>query len=157
MDTDGTQIRVATFNASLNRSAEGQLISDLTSADNAQAQAVAEIIQRTDADVILINEFDYDAVGQAARLFQQNYLSVGQNGAAPVSYSRVSGYFEYGRAFRFGSGQQRLRRRTERCLGIRHIPLPIRDVDPVQVSARSGPGAHLSEFSVEGHAGRAAS
>jgi 3-phytase/alkaline phosphatase D len=82
-------IRVATFNASLNRSSEGQLISDLSTPDNAQAKAVAEIIQRTDADVILINEFDYDADGTAAQLFQQNYLSVSQNGAAPVTYAHI--------------------------------------------------------------------
>jgi len=82
-------IRVATFNASLNRNSEGQLITDLATPDNAQAKAVAEIIQRTDADVILINEFDYDAAGEATRLFQDNYLSVSQNGAVPVTYAYV--------------------------------------------------------------------
>jgi len=79
-------IRVATFNASLNRSSAGDLISDLTNSDNSQAQSVAEIIQRTDADVILINEFDYDATGEAASLFQKNYLGVGQNGQAAIAY-----------------------------------------------------------------------
>jgi hypothetical protein len=34
--------------------------------------------------VLLINEFDFDAGGKAARLFQRNYLSVGHNGAAPI-------------------------------------------------------------------------
>ncbi len=80
-------IRFATFNASLNRDSEGQLIQDLLNQDNNQAQNVAEIIQRSNPDVVLINEFDYDAKGTAAQLFQDNYLSVSQNGAAPVDYS----------------------------------------------------------------------
>src|SRR5918996_6413450 len=79
-------IRFATFNASLNRSSEGQLITDLSTPDNAQAQTVAEIIQRTRPDVLLINEFDFDSDGLAARLFQNNYLSVPLNGAEPIEY-----------------------------------------------------------------------
>ena len=80
------RVRFATFNASLNRTFEGQLISHLSTPDNDQAQTVAEIIQRARPDVLLINEFDFDAGGVAARLFQDNYLSVSQNGAAPINY-----------------------------------------------------------------------
>jgi hypothetical protein len=79
-------VRFATFNASLNRLNEGDLIADLSTPDNAQAQAVAEIIQRTRPEVLLINEFDYDENGLAAELFQDNYLSVSQNGADPIEY-----------------------------------------------------------------------
>ncbi|MCU0836530.1 MAG: endonuclease/exonuclease/phosphatase family protein [Chromatiaceae bacterium] len=79
-------IRFATLNASLNRNSEGQLISDLSTPANAQAQTVAEIIQRTRPEVLLINEFDYDAGGVAAESFQDNYLSVSQNGADPIEY-----------------------------------------------------------------------
>ena len=79
-------IRVASFNASLNRSVEGGLVADLSDGSNSQAQSVAEIIQKTDADIILINEFDYDAAGTAADLFRTNYLEVSQNGAAPIDY-----------------------------------------------------------------------
>jgi hypothetical protein len=82
-------VRFATFNASLNRFSEGQLVQDLATPNNAQAQSVAEIIQRTRPEVLLINEFDYDAGGLAATLFQDNYLSVSQNGAEPIEY----GYF----------------------------------------------------------------
>jgi hypothetical protein len=82
-------VRFATFNASLNRNAAGQLITDLSSPTNAQARNVAEIVQRVRPDVLLINEFDYDANGQAGRLFQDNYLSLPQNGAAPVHYPFV--------------------------------------------------------------------
>jgi hypothetical protein len=89
-------IRFATFNASLNRNEAGQLRSDLlepfdpaappgTLKDRRQQAAnVAEIIQRVRPEVLLINEFDFD-VG-AARLFQANYLSIGQSGAEPIRY-----------------------------------------------------------------------
>ncbi len=97
-------IRFAQFNASLNRNADGQLVNDLSSPaipDNRgfgananqalriqQAKNVAEIIQRTNPDVLLINEFDYFEADptKAVELFQQNFLSVSQNGASPVEY-----------------------------------------------------------------------
>jgi len=82
--TQGT--RFSTFNVSLNRDNEGQLIEDLSMPDNGQAQNVAEIIQRANPDVLLLNEFDFDPNGRAAELFQENYLSVSQNGAEPVEY-----------------------------------------------------------------------
>ena len=83
---DGGSVRFATYNASLNRSAAGALITDLSTPDDPQARAVAEVIQRTSPDVLLINEFDYDASGTAASLFQQNYLGISQNGYDPVLY-----------------------------------------------------------------------
>jgi 3-phytase len=84
--TSDSEIRFATFNASLNRNSEGALISDLSTPANAQAATVAEIIQRVRPDVLLINEFDFDAAEEALRLFQDNYLSAGQNGAKPIVY-----------------------------------------------------------------------
>jgi len=82
-------IRFASFNASLTRSAPGELIEDLSTTDNTQAQMAAEVIQRADPDVILINEFDYDPNEQAAKLFQENYLSVSQNGATTIDFPYV--------------------------------------------------------------------
>ncbi|MCD7058923.1 endonuclease/exonuclease/phosphatase family protein [Pelagibacterium xiamenense] len=76
-------IRIATFNASLNRGEEGQLASDLADPAATQPARVAEIIQRVNPDVVLINEFDYDEDGAAARLFVDNFLSRSQNGAEP--------------------------------------------------------------------------
>lgn len=78
--------RFATFNASLNRFVAGQLVTDLSTPNNVQAKTVAEIVQRNRPDVLLINEFDYDAGGVAANLFRDNYLEVSQNGAAPIDY-----------------------------------------------------------------------
>ena len=79
-------VRFATFNASLNRFSEGALAAELSSPGSAQPDAVAEIIQRARPDVLLINEFDYDAGGVAAQEFQENYLGVGHNGADPIVY-----------------------------------------------------------------------
>ncbi len=79
-------IRFATFNASLTRNSEGELIADLLTPDNQQGKAVAEIIQRVNPDVILINEFDFDGVGGAAQLYKNNYLNVSQNGVNPIDY-----------------------------------------------------------------------
>lgn len=81
-----TSVRFATFNASLNRNSAGALVADLSTPGNAQAQTIAEIIQRARPEVILINEFDYVDQGLAVGLFQQNYLSVSQNGADPIQY-----------------------------------------------------------------------
>ena len=79
-------VRVATFNCSLNRNSAGALIADLSTPDNAQARVIAEIIQRVAPDVVLLNEFDYDETNSAITLFQENYLSVSQNGAEPIDY-----------------------------------------------------------------------
>lgn len=84
-----TPVRFASFNAYLNRPAEGELIEDLATPNNPQAQAVAEIIQRTRPDVLLLKEVDYDAEGLAVQHFQTNYLGVGQNGATPIAYPYV--------------------------------------------------------------------
>ncbi len=100
-------VRFATFNASLNRDSAGQLLSDLanpagggladpTSRRILQAHNVAEIAQRVNADVLLINEFDFDFNGtptagsnamalgyssEAAKRFQDNFLSAGHGNA----------------------------------------------------------------------------
>lgn len=80
------ELRVATYNLSLNRAAEGELVDDLSTGADTQAQAVAEVIQRTRPDVVLLNEFDYVEGGVAADLFRENYLEVGQGGADPIEY-----------------------------------------------------------------------
>jgi predicted extracellular nuclease len=84
--TTPEDVRFATFNASLNRNSEGELREDLTTPDDEQAQVIAEIIQHTRPHVLLVNEFDYDASGQAAKLFQDNYLSIPQGTAEAIVY-----------------------------------------------------------------------
>jgi 3-phytase len=85
----GPSIRFATFNASLNRNAAGQALTDLSVPGNDQADAVAEIVQRVRPDILLINEFDYYAPtvehpdGPLVDAFRDNYLAVTHPGGAP--------------------------------------------------------------------------
>ncbi|MEJ5913951.1 endonuclease/exonuclease/phosphatase family protein [Pseudokineococcus sp. 1T1Z-3] len=78
-----TVLRFATYNVSLNRPEQGQLLADLQAGDQ-QARDVAEVIQRTRPDVLLLNEVDYDP--EALRVFVEDYLGVSQGGAEPISY-----------------------------------------------------------------------
>ncbi len=78
------EVRFATFNASLNRNNAGDLAAELSAPGSAQPDVIAEIIQRTRPDVLLINEFDYDPAALA--YFQTNYLSVAHGSAAPIVY-----------------------------------------------------------------------
>jgi len=123
-------VRFATFNASLNRDSSGQLLGDLaqsgivdiganwsagvgsltaTQRRVLQAHNVAEVLQKVQADVLLVNEFDFDLNGVptassvatglgyasiAANLFHDRFLAVGHGGAStgraassPLSYS----------------------------------------------------------------------
>ncbi|GAB4087190.1 endonuclease/exonuclease/phosphatase family protein [Myceligenerans cantabricum] len=80
------RLRVATYNLSLNRAAEGQLVDDLSDGEDAQARTVAEVIQHARPDVVLLNEFDHDAAGEAVDLFRENYLEVPQGDAEAVEY-----------------------------------------------------------------------
>lgn len=79
-------VRVATFNASLFRATEGELIADLSTLDDMQAQNVAEIVQIRRPDVLLVNELDYDRRGRAARLLSRNYFERGQGGQRAIHY-----------------------------------------------------------------------
>ncbi len=79
-------VRIATFNSSLNRAAQGALLRDLSRPVDAQAQAVAEIVQRVRPDILLLQEFDYDAAGKSLAAFQANYLGVSQSGQKPIRF-----------------------------------------------------------------------
>ena len=79
----------ATYNASLNRFNLGDLAADVAVPGNAQANQVAETIQRTRPHVVLINEFDFDEAGIAAKGFAENYLGLSQNGADPIHYPYI--------------------------------------------------------------------
>ena len=78
-------IRVATFNTSLYSDQAGGLIERLRNNDTG-ARKIAAVIQHQRPDVLLLNEFDYDAEGLAADLFQDAYLAKAQFGQKPVTY-----------------------------------------------------------------------
>jgi hypothetical protein len=91
-------LRVATFNASLNRPAQGQLLRDLESGEDPQARAIAGIIQRVRPTVLLLNEFDHDEEGRALRAFEHHYLGVSQTGRVGTTTSEPIRY-----GFRFAA------------------------------------------------------
>jgi endonuclease/exonuclease/phosphatase family metal-dependent hydrolase len=70
-------LRVATYNTSLYDDSDGGLIRRLEAGDPA-ARKIAAVLQRVRPDLVLLNEFDYDAEGRAADLFQRDYLEVAQ-------------------------------------------------------------------------------
>jgi endonuclease/exonuclease/phosphatase family metal-dependent hydrolase len=70
-------LRVATYNTSLYDDTDGGLIRRLEAGDPA-ARNIAAVLQRVRPDIVLLNEFDYDAAGRAADLFQRDYLEVAQ-------------------------------------------------------------------------------
>lgn len=88
LDTNGAAaLRIATYNTSLNDDRAGGLIARLEAGD-ANARKVAAVLQRVRPDIVLLNEFDYDAQHRAADLFQQRYLGVRQpGGGEPLHYA----------------------------------------------------------------------
>lgn len=98
--TNTTSIRVATFNVSIeatNYLSPKQIAAEpssskivrelLASGDHTQIKNIAEIIQRTRPDIILLNEFDYIVdPQQGINLFIRNYLNVSQNKQSSINY-----------------------------------------------------------------------
>lgn len=83
---EATQIRVATYNTSLALTEKNQLASRLRDGTFPQARQVAEMIQLIEPDIIVLNEFDYDAGSTALTRFHNNYLAVSQNSRPAQSY-----------------------------------------------------------------------
>lgn len=81
-------IRFATFNTSLYSEVDGGLIERLQN-DDAGAKKIAAVIQHQRPDILLLNEFDYDAEGTAADIFRKHFLGKSQDGQSPISYPYV--------------------------------------------------------------------
>ncbi len=93
-----SSIKIATFNVSmeaLNYIERGQKpvgneLSKQLMSDNQQVKNVAEIIQRINPDILLLNEFDrLDDSGKDLQTFIKQYLNVGQNGQQAIDYPYV--------------------------------------------------------------------
>lgn len=80
-------LRIATYNLALNRPHAGALVEELRGGNCAPARALAEVVQRCAVDVLVVNELDWDAQGEAARWFAEEYLGKSQNGQAPLSFA----------------------------------------------------------------------
>jgi endonuclease/exonuclease/phosphatase family metal-dependent hydrolase len=79
------RLRIATYNTSLYSESDGGLVARLEG-DDAAAKRIAAVIQHQRPDIVLLNEFDFDAWGKAADAFQHRYLEVGQHGQAAITY-----------------------------------------------------------------------
>ncbi len=80
-------IRVATYNVAMYRDRLGELGDELASGSSKQARQIAEVVQRVRPDILLINEFDYEAT--STRLpddFRNLYLAKKQNEQEPIHY-----------------------------------------------------------------------
>jgi endonuclease/exonuclease/phosphatase family metal-dependent hydrolase len=81
-----TPLRVATYNVSLYAEVADGVRTRLAGGRDDKARRVAAVVQRQRPDLLLLNEFDYDAKGALADVFQREYLEVGQFGEAPIHY-----------------------------------------------------------------------
>ena len=79
-------IRVATYNASLAQTGQGRLAALLRTGTHAPAKKIAGVIQILQPDVLLLNEFDYDANGTAATRMNDKFFNVSQNGRPAQDY-----------------------------------------------------------------------
>lgn len=75
-------LRIATYNASLNRSGPGLLLRAIEKNKDAQIKNVIGIIQHIRPDILLINEIDWDVENRAAKAF----ISALNSGDAPIHY-----------------------------------------------------------------------
>ena len=83
--TPPAAVRFATYNVSVYSDEDGGVIRRLEG-DDAAARNVAAVIQHLRPDVLLLNEFDFDAEGRAADLFEQRYLAQPQSGNEAIVY-----------------------------------------------------------------------
>ena len=70
-----TTVRFATFNVSLYRDRLGDLVADLADPSLEQGVFIGNIIGSAQPDVLLLNELDYDAAGEAVGLLQSNFFA----------------------------------------------------------------------------------
>ncbi len=92
-----TKLRIATFNVSMEAlnyverkpgntsQVSGNELNQALQQDNQQIKNIAEIIQRINPDIILLNEFDR-VNDENVRYFLTKYLARPQNGQASISY-----------------------------------------------------------------------
>nr|WP_269783496.1 endonuclease/exonuclease/phosphatase family protein [Marinibactrum halimedae] len=94
-------VRIATFNVSMeeeNYPIEQELEKGssvlqyhLSTGRNQQMRNIAEILQRTRPDIVLLNEFDFiEDRSKGVDAFQQNYLSIAQHeSVSPINYPHI--------------------------------------------------------------------
>jgi hypothetical protein len=96
MFSQSQSIRIATFNVSMDATnyvdheqtpIGNELQNNLRGDGHLQIKNIAEIIQRTRPDIILLNEFDYSKQSVTdVQNFIKHYLNVSQNTSQPIDY-----------------------------------------------------------------------
>ncbi|MCI5044756.1 MAG: endonuclease/exonuclease/phosphatase family protein [Aquisalinus sp.] len=88
---DGS-LRIATFNVSLYRDKEGQLLEDVMRGDDPQIQAIADVILKVDPDILVLNEIDWHKDFIPLGVFRDNYLTAPPNeaGIKPLSWPFIT-------------------------------------------------------------------
>lgn len=81
-----TPLRVATFNIAMGFEQAGEMAKALQNPQHQRLQQIAAILQTVRPDIVLLNEFDYDATIDAAGLFNQNFLALNQDGGIAINY-----------------------------------------------------------------------
>lgn len=94
-----TTLKIATFNVSMEAlnysehqrgepaNVSSKTLADALASDHQQIKNIAEIIQRVNPDIILLNEFDYlNDNNQALKSFIKNYLNKNQNGHKAINF-----------------------------------------------------------------------
>ncbi|MCF6263401.1 MAG: endonuclease/exonuclease/phosphatase family protein [Xanthomonadales bacterium] len=84
--TESRELKIATYNVASGLRNAGDLEQKLSQKNDPKLIKIAAIIQHVRADILLLNEFDYQAGAQLGKLFQQNYLSQAQLGQAAIDY-----------------------------------------------------------------------
>ena len=79
-------LRIATFNIAMGLNSADALQVRLLSGEDKNLRKVAAIIQTIRPDILLLNEFDYQAGIDSAAMFNQNYLAVSQFGGEPIDF-----------------------------------------------------------------------
>ena len=83
------RMRFATYNASLYGKAAGEIGERLADGVDSQAEKVAAIVQTIRPDVLLINEIDYDADVDTAKLLAEKFFAKPQGERYPIEYPYV--------------------------------------------------------------------
>lgn len=87
--TPATELRLATFNASLYGKVAGEVSNRLSGGTDPQAISLAAIVQTVRPDILLINEIDYEPDARTAKLLAEKYFAVGRDGREGIEYAWV--------------------------------------------------------------------
>ncbi|NND97046.1 MAG: endonuclease/exonuclease/phosphatase family protein [Pirellulaceae bacterium] len=84
-----SQIRIATYNASLYGKQAGEIHERLRDGTDVHAINVARVVQTVRPDVLLINEIDYDDDGRTASVLNEQYFGRSQADLQAIEYPHV--------------------------------------------------------------------